>query len=82
MVCDMDDVFLQSSVNVQVLVITNELGQSPCTIESTLSTEIFPEQLSTAVNETGAGTSDEHDRFKFAGASGRTGAIWSDTVIV
>ncbi|KGO91029.1 hypothetical protein Q767_16025, partial [Flavobacterium enshiense DK69] len=65
-----------------VLVTTNELGQPPGTVVSTLFTVILPVQLSTAVNESGAGTSDKQDTVKSAGTSGKAGGVWSDTVIV
>ena len=49
---------------------TNEFGQSPPTIESTPSTMISPEQLSVAINEIVAGTSDSQANTKSAGAVG------------
>jgi hypothetical protein len=73
-VCDIDEVLLQASVKVQVLVTVNELGQLPGVVVSTPSTVICPAQLSFAVSEVIAGTSVAQVTVMFAGASGATGA--------
>jgi predicted metallopeptidase len=77
-------VFPQASVNVQVLVVTNELGQFPATVESTPATVMICWlQLSVAESEIMAGTSTLHPIFMLAGAvSVSTGPIVSFTFIV
>ena len=80
--CEITDVLPQASVKVQVLVITYEFGQSPGATLSTPKAVIEPEQLSIAVKDIGAGTSELQKTSNFTGGDGGTGAMLSSTVIV
>ena len=82
MVCEVEDVLLHASVNVQVLVIFNEFGQLPWTIVSIPCTVISPLQLSIAVSDFIAGTSTAHETVTDAGASGAIGLVLSCTLNV
>ena len=81
-VCETDEVLLQTSVNVHVRVMTNELAHEPAAMLSVPSAVISPEQLSVAVKAIMAGTSAAHATVTASGAVGATGAILSLTVIV
>ena len=81
-VCEVEDELLQASVNVQVLVTTNELGHSPWAILSIPSTVISPLQLSVAVSEIIGGTSVAQSTVWFEGAIGAIGAVLSCTLKV
>ena len=69
-------------MKVHVLTIVNEFGQDPGVVTSTPATVIGVEQLSVAVREIMAGTSEAHDTLAVAGAEGTTGAVVSFTVKV
>jgi hypothetical protein len=73
---------LQASTNVQVRVTTNELAQEPGVTVSTPSTVIVPAQLSVAVSEVIAGTSEAHTTVTASGAVGATGFVVSCTLKV
>ena len=77
MVCDIETELLQASVNVQVRVVTNELGQAPGAVVSTPVAEISPEQLSVAVRVIFCGTSVAQIPVTAAGAWGAIGAVVS-----
>src|SRR5690606_41625589 len=75
MVCETDEAFPHASVKVQVRTITNELAHSPGVMASTPWATTSPEQLSVAVSEIVAGTSEAQATETAAGASGATGAV-------
>ena len=81
-VCKTELVLEQASVNVQVRTIVNEFTQLPGVTVSTPATVIVPAQLSVAVSEIIAGTSEAQVALTFAGAAGATGAVESWTVNV
>ena len=81
MVCDTDDEFPQASVKVQVRTMVYEPAHWPGVVTSTPSTVISAPQLSVAVSETIAGTSEAQATVMVAGAAGATGAMLSLTLM-